>query len=140
MDAHVIGTANEAAQSSVTAFFEKVADTWRTNDGAATADLFTEDGSLINPFDERADGRAALAAMYTEYFGGMLHGTTTSINLTALRTIGDDHVFADADQVIYSANGDVVLALHVASLLRQQGGEWRFADCRPYAFPPPAQA
>ena len=62
MDAHVIGKADEAARSSVTAFFGKVADTWKTNDGAATADFFTEDGSLINPFDERADGRAALAA------------------------------------------------------------------------------
>jgi len=77
-----------AAESSVTAFFGKLADTWNTNDGTAFAGFFTEDGSLINPFGERADGRAALTAMYTEYFGGMLHGTTTSINLTTLRAIG----------------------------------------------------
>ncbi len=126
-----------AAESSVTAFFGKLADTWNTNDGAAFAGFFTEDGSLINPFGERADGRAALTAMYTEYFGGMLHGTTTSITLTTLRGIGDDHAFADADQTVYSPNGDVVLALHVVNLLRRYDGEWRLVDSRPYAFPPP---
>jgi uncharacterized protein (TIGR02246 family) len=47
----------ETAESSVTAFFSKLADTWNTNDGAAFADFFTEDGSLINPFGERAAGR-----------------------------------------------------------------------------------
>ena len=75
--------------------------------------------------------------MYTEYFGGMLHGTTTSITLTTLRAIGDDHAFADADQMIYAADGEVVLALHVVNLLRRQNAEWRLADSRPYAFPPP---
>jgi hypothetical protein len=54
--------------------------------------------------------------MYTEYFGGKLHETTTSITLTTLRGIADDHAFADADQTVYSANGDVVLALHVVNL------------------------
>ena len=75
--------------------------------------------------------------MYTEYFGGMLHGSTTSITLTTLRAIEDDHAFADADQMIYSATGDVILALHVVNLLKRQDGEWRLVDSRPYAFPPP---
>jgi uncharacterized protein (TIGR02246 family) len=122
------------ADSSVTAFFGKLADAWKTNDRAAFAGLFTEDGSPI----KRADGRAALPAMYTEYFGGMLHGTTTSITLTTLRAIGDDYAFADADQMIYSVHGEVVLALHVVNLLRRQDAESRLVDSRPYAFPPPS--
>jgi uncharacterized protein (TIGR02246 family) len=137
MDAHVVSNEQGTAESSVTAFFGKLAGTWKTNDGAAFAGLFTEDGSLINPFGERADGQAALTAMYTEYFGGMLHGSTTSITLTTLRAIEDDHAFVDADQLIYSATGDVILALHVVNLLKRQDGEWRLVDSRPYAFPPP---
>lgn len=137
MNADLVSKEQGTAESSVTAFFGKLADTWKTNDGAAFASLFTQDGSLINPFGERADGRAALTAMYTEYFGGMLHGTTTSITLTTLRAIGDDHAFADADQTIYAADGEVVLALHVVNLLRRQDAEWRLVDSRPYAFPPP---
>jgi uncharacterized protein (TIGR02246 family) len=45
-----------AREDSVTTFFGKLAETWKTNDGAAFAGCFTEDGSLINPFGERADG------------------------------------------------------------------------------------
>ena len=125
------------AETSVAAFYEKLAASWKDNDGAAFAAFFTEDGSLINPFGERADGREALRAMYSEYFAGMLKGTTTSISSTHLRPIETDHAFADAEQTVYAANGEVVLALHVVNLLRRDGDDWRLADSRPYALPPP---
>lgn len=124
-------------EDSVAAFHQKVAAAWSANDGAAFTGFFTQDGSLINPFGERADGREALTAMYSEYFGGMLKGTTTSISLTHVRPIEPGHAFADADQTIYAASGDVLMALHVVNLLRRDGGEWRLVDSRPYAFPPP---
>ena len=124
-------------ENSVAAFYQEIAAAWGANDGTAFAAFFTEDGSLINPFGERADGRAALAEMYSEYFGGMLKGTTTSISLTHLRPIEPDHAFADAEQTIYAANGDVLMALHVVNLLRRAGDDWRLADSRPYGFPPP---
>lgn len=54
---------------------------WKTNDGATVACFFVEDGSLINPFGERADGRAAVVAMYSEFFGGMLRGLSTAEKL-----------------------------------------------------------
>jgi uncharacterized protein (TIGR02246 family) len=121
-------------ENSVVAFHDEIAAAWSANDGPALAAFFTEDGSLINPFGERADGRPALTAMYSDYFGGMLKGTTTSISLTDMRPAGPDHVFADAEQTIYAANGDVLLALHVVNLLRKDGDDWRLADSRPYAF------
>ena len=123
--------------SSIVAFHDKLAAAWSANDGPAFAAFFAEDGSLINPFGERADGREALTAMYSEYFGGMLKGTTTSISLTHVRPVGPDHAFADAEQTIYAPNGDVLLALHVVNLLRRDGDDWRLADSRPYAFPAP---
>jgi|SRR5579872_1326055 len=129
-----------ASESGVGAFYENLAAAWSANDGAAFAAFFTEDGSLINPLGERADGRDSLGAMYSEYFGGMLKGTTTTINATHLREIDPDHVFSDADQTIYSASGEVVLALHVANLLRRDGDGWRLVDSRPYAFPPPPES
>ncbi len=124
-------------ENSVVAFHDKVAAAWSANDGAAFAAFFTQDGSLINPFGERADGRQALTAMYSEYFGGMLKGTTTSISLTHVRPVEPDHAFADAEQTVYAANGDVLMALHVVNLLRRDGDDWRLVDSRPYAFPPP---
>jgi uncharacterized protein (TIGR02246 family) len=126
-----------SSENSIVAFHDKLAAAWSANDGAAFAAFFTEDGSLINPFGERADGREALTAMYSEYFRGMLKGTTTSISLAHLRPVGPDHAFADAEQTIYAPNGDVLLALHVVNLLRKDGDDWRLVDSRPYAFPPP---
>jgi uncharacterized protein (TIGR02246 family) len=124
----------EAAETSVRVFFESLAATWKSNDGAAFAACFTEDGSLINPFGQRADGRAALTAMYTEYFGGMLQGTTTTIELTNLRQIADDVVLADGDQTIYSKEGAALLELHAVNLIRRDGDTWRLMDSRPYEF------
>jgi uncharacterized protein (TIGR02246 family) len=124
------------AEISVASFYEKLCVAWKDNDGAAFAAFFTEDGSLINPFGERADGREALKAMYSEYFAGMLKGTTTSISSGHLRPVGPDHAFADADQTVYAANGDVLLGLHVVNLLRRDGDDWRLVDSRPYGFSP----
>lgn len=107
---------------------------WKANDGGAVASFFVEDGSLINPFGQRADGRTAVAAMYSEYFGGMLRGTSTTINLASVRAVEKDHAFADGEQTINAPDGNVVLVVHIAALLRRDGDGWRFVDARPYAF------
>jgi uncharacterized protein (TIGR02246 family) len=128
-------------ESSVRAFFDRLSASWAENDGARFAAHFTEDGSLINPFGERADGRAALTAMYTQYFGGMLGGTTTTIDLTNVRAVEADHALADVTQTVHAANGEVLMVLHVVNLLRADGDGWQLVDSRPYAFvPAPAPA
>jgi uncharacterized protein (TIGR02246 family) len=121
-------------RASVEAFFSQFADTWKTNDGGALAEAFTEQGSLINPFGERADGRAAVAGMYSGYFLGLLSGTTTTVTVASVRPAGDDHAFVDGDQAITGPDGHVVLAVHLSALLRREGDSWRFVDARPYAF------
>ena len=74
--------------------------------------------------------------MYGEYFGGMLRGTSFSSKLETLRPVGDDHALADLEQTVVDGEGNVVLVVHVAALFRRDGdgGEWRFADARPYTF------
>jgi uncharacterized protein (TIGR02246 family) len=121
--------------ASVEAFFEQAAHVWKTNDGHAFADLFTDDGSLINPFGERADGRAAIGEMYSTYFKGMLGGTSNATTVQSVRALGDDHAFVDGDQSVTGADGQVVLAVHLAALLRRDGDSWRFVDARPYVYP-----
>lgn len=114
--------------------FHQFCDAWRTNDGAAVAGFFTEDGSLINPFGQRADGRTAVATMYSEYFRGMLRGTSTTFNLGNVRSVESNHAFADGEQTINSSDGNIVLVVHLAALLRRDGKSWRFVDARPYTF------
>ncbi len=117
--------------------FDRSTAAWKANDGSALATSFTDDGSLINPFGQRADGRTAIAAMYAEYFGGMLRGTSTTFNLTSVRDVENNHAFADGDQTISGPDGTVVLAVHISALLRREGDTWRWVDVRPYAFAQP---
>ena len=124
-------------RESVEKFLQLFADTWKTNDGAALGDFFVDDGTLINPFGERADGRAAVAGMYSDYLGGMLQGTSMTGSLASVRGIDANHAFADAEQTIYSAEGQVALVVHLAALLRRDGDSWRFVDSRPYTFAVP---
>jgi uncharacterized protein (TIGR02246 family) len=107
---------------------------WKTNDGATVAGFFVEDGTLINPFGHRADGRAAVAAMYSEFFAGMLAGSSTTVDLASVRPVGDDHAFADGHQTINGPDGSAVLEVHIAALLRRDGDGWRFVDARPYTL------
>jgi len=119
------------------AFLKLVSDSWRANDGKAFASFFAEDGSLINPFGERADGRQAVATMYGTYFDGMLRGTSTTIALDRVRPIGTEHAFLDAEQTINGTGGEVVLVVHLSALLRRGDGGWQFLDSRPYAVAAP---
>ena len=107
---------------------------WKSNDGAAVGGFFVEDGTLINPFGHRAAGRTQVAAMYSEYFSGMLRGTTTTFELGSVRALGADLAFVDAEQVINGPDDKPVLVVHLAALLRREGDRWRFVDGRPYAF------
>ncbi len=124
-----------ADRASIQAFLDQAGEVWKTNDGGAFADLFTEDGSLINPFGERVDGRGAVGAMYSEFFKGMLSGTSTTMTVQSVRAVGDGYAFADCDQTITGAEGQAVLAGHLAALLRHDNGSWYFLDARPYTFP-----
>jgi uncharacterized protein (TIGR02246 family) len=122
--------------ASIEAFLNQFADCWKSNDASALAAYFVDDGTLINPFGQRADGRAAVSAMYREYFAGMLQGTTTTVTIQSIRAVGADHAFVDAEQPITAANGDTLLVAHLAALLERSGDSWRFADSRPYTTPP----
>lgn len=124
---------NVDVQTEVAGFFEQVCKVWGTNDGAQLAGLFSEDGSLINPFGERADGRAAVEDIYADYFTGMLAGTTATIHVESVRSIDDAHVLADVAQTILGGDGSVVLVAHLTALLRRED-DWRFVDARPYTF------
>lgn len=122
-------------EASVIPFLQQFADSWQKNDGTVLADTFTDAGTIINPFGQRADGRSGVAAMYDAYFNGMLAGTTTTIQLDTVRPVGNDHAFVDAEQTIHAPDGDALLVVHLAALLQRDGDAWRFVDSRPYTTP-----
>jgi len=119
-------------QAAVEEFFDRFTRSWGADGGAALGDYYCEDGTLINPFGERAQGRTAVAAMYGDYFAGILSATTTSVKLDSVRMVGSDHAFVDAEQTIVGADGTTAMAVHLAALLRRDSEGWRFVDSRPY--------
>lgn len=127
-------TDHDKTQYSAQEFFHLFADGWKTNDGAAVASFFVEDGALVNPFGQRADGPSAIGTMYSEYFEGMLQGTSTTFKLESVRAIETSYAFVDNEQTISTPIGEVVLVAHLAALLRRHGDGWRFVESRPYTF------
>src|SRR5689334_14439163 len=91
------GTPMSSLTEQLNVFFTQFSAAWQTHDGAALGRWFAEDGSLINPFGERAEGRSAVAAMYANYFKGMLAGTTTTVSLSHARAVAGDYAFADGE-------------------------------------------
>lgn len=119
-------------EAAINDFLDDFAHAWSTAGGSALGACFTEDASLINPFGERAEGRAAVATMYDEYFSTILRATTTRVKLDALRAVGGDHAFVDVDQTILGSDGETVMAVHLCALLRHEDEGWKFVDSRPY--------
>lgn len=107
--------------------------------GRNLGDFFAVDASLINPFGERADGQGRIAAMYAQYFDGMLAGTRSRIDVSTTRQVGDRHALVDATQTISAPDGAVVLALHLVALLVRGDDGWRFLDSRPYSCTSPTR-
>ena len=123
-----------AAQfDEIKAALNEFADAWQTHDGHALGDFFVDAGTLVNPFGQRADGRASVTAMYAEYFGGMLADTSTTITLTNVRDLDEDRAFVDAEQTIEASDGGAILTVHLAALLQRENGRWKFVDARPYS-------
>jgi|tagenome__1003787_1003787.scaffolds.fasta_scaffold20788754_1 uncharacterized protein (TIGR02246 family) len=121
----------------IASLYDHLSKPWKSHDGAAVARFFTDDGSLVSSFGERADGRTAIAAMYTEYFrGGLLSGTSTAVSPGPVRAVGEGHALADAEQTIRGPEGNVVLVVHLTTLLRREPEGWRIVDGRPHAYAP----
>jgi len=127
-----LGGHMSALREQIQATLDEVARAWAAGDGQALAAAFVEDGSLVNPFGQRAEGRAAIAAMYREYFAGMLRGSTTRFDVTHARKVESRHAFADGNQSILGPDGSEVLVVRIAALLRREGERWLWVDSRPY--------
>ena len=128
-----------ADRASIQALYDELCVAWKTNDAGTVAELFTDDGSLINPFGQRADGRAAITSMYAEYFNGLLAGTTTVATVDTIRPIDADHVFVDGRQTVDAPNGATIFDLHISALVRREHDSWKLVDARPFSLaePPP---
>ena len=121
------------------ALFDRMCAAWDRADAAAVAATYARDGRLVIPFGDALDGRDAIEAGFAEHFGGILAGTTTTIAVDDVRSLGDRLSVVEAAQ---ETEGPLP-TLHLTAVLRLEGDEARVVECRPYAFlpvPQPADA
>ena len=128
---------NATITETVRASLDRFSAVWTAEGGRRLGDHFSGDASLINPFGQRADGREAIAAMYAQFFTGLLAGTSSRIELLTARPIDDLNVFIDATQTISAPDGTPVLVVHLAGLMTAAEDGWLFVDSRPYMYAAP---
>jgi uncharacterized protein (TIGR02246 family) len=118
-------------------------EAWNRHDPDAMAAMFADQAVLINPSGRIAVGRAEIVRLFEdEHERGPMKATRFSHRLTGARQIAPDVAFLDEDITISGGRDPSGRALpdqrvHGALLVaRQQDGQWRVIEGRPYALVP----
>jgi len=120
---------------------------WNSHDPKAMAAAFADDGDMISPSGQHAQGHADLEKAFTaEQTGkGPLRDSTLEVKEEPIRFLTADIAVSDAEVVVTGAYGpDGAKAgpmnLHVTNVWKKVGEEWWVAASRPYIkMSPPAK-
>jgi len=138
------GAADKALEAALQTRFNDLASAFNKNDAKLAATYFVADGSLINPTGAEARGREEIASLIQRDLDGVLKGGHSKMKLDHVRMLGNDLVLADCTQevsgVMTPPGIPSPLKLHVAALMKKEGGKWYWQDARPYAILPPPPA
>ncbi len=138
-----------AADSGAKAEIERVSDSfvaaWNAHDAKKMAATFAEDGDLINPFGQSANGRAAIEKFFEKEQAAAMKGTTYKLQSNSIRELDATCAIADWTAVITGMTDPSGKALpsfdhHVVVAFVKKSGHWQAAAVRAYAFEMPPGA
>ncbi|APU15742.1 MULTISPECIES: SgcJ/EcaC family oxidoreductase [Actinoalloteichus] len=107
---------------------QRIMDAWAAHDGAAFADVFTEDGSLILPGDVFLQSRAQIGAFMSAAFAGPFQGTRVVGEPVAVKFLGPTTCLVLTRGGIRAPGEPEVAperAVRASWLLVKQDDEWR---------------
>ncbi|HTL28752.1 MAG TPA: SgcJ/EcaC family oxidoreductase [Tepidisphaeraceae bacterium] len=112
---------------------------WNKDDAKAMAAVFTEDGSLINPFAAEAHSRDEIEKIFTKEHAQMFKGSTYTASDIKIQWITPDVALADVTgsiSGIKSADGSAApdFPHHVSWLWVKKDGKWMTAAARAFQF------
>jgi len=115
---------------------------WNVHDAKAMAATFAENADLINPFGKNPSGRVEIEKLFVEEQGGVMKGSTYTLQSTAIREISPGVALADWDGTVTGMTGPDGQAVpafphHVTTIFVKAGGKWWNAAGRAYAYLPP---
>jgi len=73
---------------------------WNVHDAKAMAATFAENADLINPFGKNPSGRVEIEKLFVEEQGGVMKGSTYTLQSTAIREISPGVALADWDGTV----------------------------------------
>ncbi len=144
--AAAVPTPAQAAKPATKAAIEHLGSefvaAWNAHDAKKMAAVWTADGDLINPFGQKASGRAAIEKFFEAEQAGVMKGTTYKIESTSIRELDKNTAFADWESVVTGMTGPdgkpaPPFRHHVSIVYVMKGGHWGAAAVRAYSFPTP---
>jgi uncharacterized protein (TIGR02246 family) len=112
---------------------------WNKDDAKAMAAVFTEDGSLINPFTVEGHGRDEVEKIFTKEHTQLFKGSTYTASDVKIQWITPDVALADVTghiSGIKAADGSAApdFPHHVSWLWVKKDGKWMTAAARAFQF------
>jgi len=113
---------------------------WNKDDAKAMAAVFTDDGTLINPFAAECHGRDEIEKLFTKEHTTMFKGSTYTASEIKIQWITRDVALADVTGNISGIKGPDGAAAapdfahHVSWLWVKKDGKWMTAAARAFQF------
>jgi uncharacterized protein (TIGR02246 family) len=134
-----------AAESGDKAAIERLTSefvaAWNAHDPKKMAAVCAEDGNLINPFGQTAQGRAEIEKFFEKEQSTIMKGTTYKLESTSIRGLDPSCAIADWEAVVTGMMDPSGKPLpefrhHAFSVCVKKGGQWRVAAVRAWVFQP----
>lgn len=128
-------------EEGVKAAFERFSQAWAAGDAKARAMVFTNDGSIINPFGQEAWGRAEIVKLFEDENATIAKGTTQTFDNFKMTFVLPNLALVDCDGTISGIKtpaGDAApdQKVHVFVVAVKRGKDWQCRYARPTIFAP----
>ena len=131
--------ADKGTTSAIEAVNSEFIAAWNVHDAKKMAAVWAENGDLINPFGQKATGRAGIEKFFEGEQAGPMKGTTYKLESSSIRQLDRETAIADWEGVVtgmMDANGQPQPPFrhHVFGVYVKKGGHWQAAAIRAFAF------
>ena len=107
---------------------------WNAGDAAAFAARWAEDGVVISPMGELAEGRAQIQADMAAQFAGPVKGTVHTLDVERVYEIRSGVAVADGEATVKTPEGTPWTAHFTAVFGRDKAGRWLVHHMTSYVF------
>jgi uncharacterized protein (TIGR02246 family) len=132
-------------QAAIKDVLNNLAKAFNSSDSKAAAELFAQDGVLIDPMGNKAVGRVDIEQRIGSNMKGFLKGTTMQYTNIEAKLVKPDVAYLDMDhqliktqvpteQVATDQAAKPPPRIHVTALLVKHGGKWLIEEARPGTY------